>query len=452
MHMNTQQTEEKMKPKTIRYWWIVILVLAVTSAFAAKLVATKEQPRTSDSRYEELGLFTSVLDKVKKDYVEPVSTQKLIYGALKGMISSLDPHSGFMTPNEYSDLQVSTQGQFGGVGMTITLKDGILTVIAPIDGTPAAKAGIESGDKIVMIDDKPTRDMTLEQDLNMIRGPSGTKVKITIIRAGLREPKTFILTREIIKIKSVRYDIIDGHYAYIRIIQFQETTNNELEKALDEIHKKTDNKIYGVILDLRNNPGGLLDQAVAVASRFIKSGLIVYTKGRLEDQQLRFTASGKNVQPDYPMVVLINGGTASAAEIVTGALKDHKRAIIVGTPSFGKGSVQTIIPLEDGSALRLTTALYYTPNGKSIQAEGIQPNITMHEEKVVEEESQNIFGIKEKDLRGHFPAQNHVQEKHAVETVKTKDLLSDSEIKRALDILKGIHLYGDLNGGTTAKN
>ncbi len=442
-----------MKPKTIRSWWIVILILAVTSAFAAKIVVSKEHPQKSnETRYEELDLFTSVLNKVQKDYVEPVSTKKLIYGALKGMISSLDPHSGFMTPNEYKDLEVSTQGQFGGVGMTITLKDGILTVISPIEDTPAAKAGIEPGDKIIMIDGKPTRDLTLEQDLDMIRGPSGTKVRITIIREGLKQPKTFDLTREIIKIKSVKYDVIDGHYGYIRIIQFQETTNSELEKALYEIHKKTGNDVEGLILDLRNNPGGLLDQAVNVASRFIKSGLIVYTKGRLPDQQLKFMASGKNVEPDYPIVALINGGTASASEIVAGALQDHDRAIIVGTPSFGKGSVQTIIPLEDGSALRLTTALYYTPNGKSIQAEGIQPNITMHEEKIVEEESQNIFGVKEKDLEGHFPAQNKLPKEKIKETKKTENLLSDSEIKRALDILKGIHLYTAMNGGSTVKN
>ncbi len=450
--MNKPNTEENMKPKTMRGWLIVILILAVTSAFAAKIVANKEQPQSTESRYEELGLFTSVLNKVQKDYVEQVSTKKLIYGALKGMINSLDPHSGFMTPSEYKDLEVSTQGQFGGVGMTITLKDGILTVIAPIEDTPAAKAGIEHGDKIIMIDGKPTRDLTLEQDLKMIRGPSGTKVKITVIREGMKQPKTFVLTREIIKIKSVKYDVIDGHYGYIRIIQFQETTNSELMKALDEIHKKTGNNVEGVILDLRNNPGGLLNQAVDVASRFIKSGLIVYTKGRLADQQMKFMASGKNVEPDYPIVALINGGTASASEIVAGALQDHHRAIIVGTPSFGKGSVQTIIPLEDGSALRLTTALYYTPNGKSIQAEGIQPNITMHEEKVVEEESQNIFGVKEKDLEGHFPAQNKLPHEKLKETKTTEDLLSDSEIKRALDILKGIHLYTALQGGNTVTN
>jgi carboxyl-terminal processing protease len=451
--MNKSKTEEKMRPKTIRSWWILILVLAVTSAFAAKIVANKEHPQhNSETRYEELGLFTSVLNKVQKDYVEPVSTKKLIYGALKGMISSLDPHSGFMTPNEYSDLQVSTQGQFGGVGMTITLKDGILTVISPIEDTPAAKAGIEPGDKIIMIDGKPTHDLTLEQDLNMIRGPSGTKVKVTIIREGLKQPKIFELTREIIKIKSVKYDVIDGHYGYIRIIQFQETTNSELQKALDELHKKTGNDLEGVVLDLRNNPGGLLNQAVDVASHFIKSGLIVYTKGRLPDQQLKFTASGKNVEPDYPIVTLINGGTASASEIVAGALQDHKRAITVGTPSFGKGSVQTIIPLEDGSALRLTTALYYTPNGRSIQAEGIQPDITMHEEKVVEEGSQNIFGVKEKDLEGHFPAQNKVSKEKITETKKAENLLGDSEIKRALDILKGIHLYTTITGGNTVKN
>jgi len=451
--MDKTNMEAQMKPKSVRSWLIVILILAVTSAFAAKIVANKEHQNSkkSESTYEDLGLFTSVLNKVQKDYVEPVSTKKLIYGALKGMVSSLDPHSAFMTPDEYKDLQVSTQGQFGGVGMTITLKDGVLTVISPIEDTPAAKAGIEPGDKIIMIDGKPTRDLTLEQDLNMIRGPSGTKVSLTIVREGWKQPKTFELTREIIKIKSVKYDVIDGNYGYIRIIQFQETTNNELQKALDEIHKKTDNNIKGLILDLRNNPGGLLNQAVDVASHFIKSGLIVYTKGRLPDQQMKFMATGKNVEPDYPIVVLINGGTASASEIVAGALQDHKRAIIVGTPSFGKGSVQTIIPLDDGSALRLTTALYYTPNGRSIQAEGIQPNILMHEEKVVEE-SQNIFGITEKDLEGHFPAQNKLKKITQEESKKIKELLSDSEIRRALDILKAIHFYTTVNGGNVVKN
>ncbi len=441
-----------MKLKIIKSWWIVLVILAVTSAFAAKVVTTREHIQKSDGNYEELGLFTAVLNKVEKDYVEPVSTKKLIYGALKGMISSLDPHSGFMTPDEYKDMQISTQGQFGGVGMTITLKDGLLTVIAPIEDTPAAKAGIKSGDKVIMIDDKPTRDLTLEQDLNMIRGPSGTKVKITIFRQGLKEPKVFVLTREIIKIKSVKYDVIDGHYGYVRLIQFQETTNNELQKALDEIHKKAGNNIEGIVLDLRNNPGGLLNQAVDVASHFIRSGLIVYTKGRLPDQQLKFDSDGKHTEPDYPIVVLINGGTASASEIVAGALQDHKRAIIVGTPSFGKGSVQTIIPMEDGSALRLTTALYYTPNGRSIQAEGIQPDITMHEEKVIEE-SQNIFGLKEKDLTGHFPSQNQIKDEKTKDNSTEEKLLNDSEIRRALDILKGIHLYTDIkSGGTMSTN
>ena len=437
-----------MKSKILKSWWIVLVILAVTSAFAATVVTTQKRIQKNDNSYEELRLFTSVLNTVEKDYVEPVNTKKLVYDALKGMINSLDPHSGFMTPDEYKDLQVSTQGEFGGVGMTITLKEGILTVIAPIEGTPAAKAGIKSGDKIILIDNKPTRDMTLEQDLNMIRGPSGTQVKITILRKGLKEPKVFVLTREVIKIKSVRYAVLDGHYAYIRLIQFQETTSSELKKALRVLHRETGNNIEGLILDLRNNPGGLLNQAVDVASSFIKSGLIVYTKGRLPDQQLKFNADGRDVEPDYPMVVLINGGTASASEIVAGALQDHKRAIIVGTPSFGKGSVQTIIPLDDGSALRLTTALYYTPNGKSIQAEGIQPTITMHEEKFVEEPS-NIFGLKEKDLSGHFPAQNKVGTKNTKESAEAEKILKDTEIVRALNILKGIHFYANAGGGMT---
>ncbi len=430
-----------MSPKKVTSWWIVVLIIAFTSAFATTILATKSHTRNERSRYEELGLFTSVLSKVQKDYVEPVSTKKLIYGALKGMINALDPHSAFMTPNEYKDLEVSTQGEFGGVGMTITMRNGILTVIAPLEDTPAARAGIKSGDMIVMIDGKPIRDLTLEQDLNMIRGPVGSKVRITVIREGLKEPKTFVLTREIIKIKSVRYAVIEGHYGYVRIIQFQETTNSELEKALGEIHKKTNNDVKGLILDLRNNPGGLLNQAVEVASRFIKSGLIVYTKGRLPAQQLKFTASGKDVEPGYPIVAIINGGTASASEIVAGALQDHRRALIVGAPSFGKGSVQTIIPLDDGSALRLTTALYYTPNGRSIQAEGIQPDIRLNDEKIVQELSQNPFGIREKDLEGHFPAQTPGPEIKSTESATTRLLLQDSEIERALDILKGISLY-----------
>ncbi len=440
-----------MKPKTIRSWWIILLIVAVTSAFAANVVTTKEHTQKDNNRYKELGLFTQVLNKVQKSYVESVSTKKLIYGALKGMISSLDPHSAFMTPSEYKNMQISTNGQFGGVGMTITLRNGFLTVIAPIEGTPAAEAGLKSGDKIIMVNGKSTRHLTLEQDLNMIRGPRGTKVKLTVIREGLKKPKNFAITREIIKIKSVKYAVFDGHYGYIRILQFQQTTNKELQKALDRIHKKTNNKTKGLILDLRNNPGGLLNQAVDVASHFIKSGLIVYTKGRLPTQQLKFNANDKNAEPDYPIVVLINGGTASASEIVAGALKDRKRAIIVGTPSFGKGSVQTIIPLEDGSALRLTTALYYTPNGKSIQAEGIQPEIIMHEEKVIEE-SNNIFGVREKNLKGHFPAQERIEREKINENPKAKMLLKDSEIKRALDILKGIHLYKVLSWSKIDKN
>ncbi|MCL5792076.1 MAG: S41 family peptidase [Deltaproteobacteria bacterium] len=435
--------EEEMKPKNIKKLMILILILVVTSAVAATIVTKKNTENKNENKYEEFSLFTSVLNKVQKDYVEPVSTQKLIYGALKGMVNSLDPHSAFMTPNEYRDMQVSTSGEFGGVGMTITMKDGWLTVVSPIEDTPAAKAGIKSGDRVVMIDGKFTREMTLEQSLNMIRGPIGTKVTLTIMREGFKQPRNFVLTREIIKIKSVKYAVLDNNYGYIRILQFQETTNNELEKALKAIHEKTNNNVRGLIIDLRNNPGGLLNQAVDVASRFVKSGLIVYTKGRLPDQQIQFKEDGKDVEPDYPIVVLINGGTASASEIVAGALQDHRRAIIVGTPSFGKGSVQTIIPLDDGSALRLTTALYYTPNGKSIQAEGIQPDITMHEEKIVGVESTNIFAIREKDLEGHFPATETLQKtENNKETNYEQELFKDNEIKRALDILQGIYMFG----------
>ncbi len=326
--------------------------------------------------YESIELFTDVLSIVKKSYVEEVDTKKLIYGAINGMLSSLDPHSSFMPPDTYKEMKIDTKGSFGGLGIEITIKDGILTVISPIEDTPAFKAGIKAGDQIIKIDDKFTKDLTITEAVKRMRGPKGSKVTISIFREGLDKPKDFTLERDIIQVKSVKFKTLDDGYGYVRIAQFQEKTDDDLEKALKTLREENGGNMRGLVLDLRNDPGGLLDQAVKVSEHFTDEGkLIVYTEGREKDSKMRFTSRKGNKEPHYPIVVLINSGSASASEIVAGALQDHKRAVVMGTQSFGKGSVQTIIPLSDNSGLRLTTARYFTPSGRSIQAKGITPDI-----------------------------------------------------------------------------
>ncbi len=318
--------------------------------------------------YEYLKTFSDVIDLVKKNYVDEVKDKEIVYAAIKGVLESLDPHSSFLPPDMYKDIQTETKGEFGGIGVEITIKDGFPTVITPIEDTPAFKAGIKSGDHIVRIDGKPTKNMSLVSVVKLIRGAKGKPVILTIMREGFTIPKDFTIVRDIIKVKSVKYRMMDDQYGYIRIVQFQENTSKDLNNALDELQKK--NNIKGILLDLRNNPGGLLEQAVEVSDKFLSEGMIVYIEGRnKEDSKMKFYAHKKD---DYigPLVVLVNEGSASASEIVAGALQDYKRAIIVGTKTFGKGSVQTIFPLGDGSGVRLTTAKYFTPKGRSIQAEG----------------------------------------------------------------------------------
>ena len=335
------------------------------------------------------------------------------------MLKSLDPHSSFMKPEDYKELQIETKGSFTGIGIEISLKDGILTVVSPIEGTPAYKAGLKANDKILKIDDKITKNMTLIEAVKLLRGAKGTNVTISIYREGWRRLKDITLTRDVIPIKSVRSRMLEEGYGYMRVSNFQNKTTFELKKALRELEKGKGLK--GLVLDLRNNPGGLLDQAVKVADVFLEKGLVVYTDGRIEEQKMRFEAHPNKHHHDYPIAVLVNEGSASASEIVAGALQDHKRAIIVGIQTFGKGSVQTIIPLEDGSAVRLTTARYYTPNGRSIQAKGIEPDIEVPYTPLEKPKKRDKFFHfpTERDLEGHLINENELDEDE-LDSVKDK--------------------------------
>jgi carboxyl-terminal processing protease len=403
----------------------------------------------SNDMYEDLKVFTDVIGLIQKDYVEETKSKDLVYGAIKGMLETLDPHSAFMPPNMYKEMQEETKGRFEGLGIEITVKDGILTVVSPIEGTPAYRAGVLAGDQIVKIDGEPTKNLTLVDSVKRLRGPRGTKVTITIMREGLTKPKDFTLVRDVIPVRSVRYELLEKNYGYIRISQFQEKTDGEFEKAMKALEEESKGALMGLVLDLRNNPGGLLDQAVKISDRFIESGLIVSVEGRKEDQKMKFYAHPDGNVSRYPLVVLVNGGSASGAEIVAGALQDHGRGVLVGTQTFGKGSVQTIIPLKDGSGLRLTTARYYTPNGRSIQAKGIVPDIIVKLSRP--EEEKEILPPKlpaEKDLERHLmdveKGGPKEKEKPKKEEVKEKKPV-DNQLERALELLKSWDIFKNIS-------
>jgi carboxyl-terminal processing protease len=424
----------------------VALVVAGLSVLAAVFSFSSLQTNAAQGAgdYESIELFTDVLSIVKKSYVEEVDTKKLVYGAINGMLSSLDPHSSFMSPDTFKEMKIETKGSFGGIGIEISIKDGMLVVIAPIEDTPAYRAGIKAGDHILKIDDKFTKDMTIMDAVKRMRGVKGTKVVLTILREGFDKPKEFSLVRDVIQVKSVKYKTLDNGYGYIRIAQFQEKTDDDLVKALAALRSDNGGKLLGLVLDLRNDPGGLLDQAVRVAEHFIdENQLIVYTEGREKDSRMRFLSRKTDKEPHYPMVVLINSGSASASEIVAGALQDHKRGVIMGTQSFGKGSVQTIIPLTDNSGLRLTTARYYTPSGRSIQAKGITPDIEVERKELPVAEKKEMMHIREKDLDHHFETESDKEKTEEKPETKLPAYKSDEEVKndyqvlRALDLLKG---------------
>ncbi|OGQ52137.1 MAG: peptidase S41 [Deltaproteobacteria bacterium RIFCSPLOWO2_02_FULL_57_26] len=394
--------------------------------------------------YERLETFTNILAIVRKNYVDDVNTKELLTGAINGMLHSMDPHSAYLTPELYKELQMDTQGKFGGLGIEITVKDGVLTVVSPIEDTPAYRAGVKPGDQIFKIEDDFTKDMTLVEAVRRLRGPNGSKVTIAIRREGVPDFLTFTLVRDTIRVQSVRSRALEEGYGYIRLAQFQERSDRDMQKALEKLRSEKGG-LKGLVLDLRNNPGGLLTQAVRVADLFLDSGLIVYTEGRLESQRQKYFARKEGTWNDFPMVALVNGGSASASEIVAGALQDHKRAVVLGTKTFGKGSVQTILPLDDNSALRLTTARYYTPKGRSIQATGIVPDIVMDnvpvQEAKVEERKRPT--LREENLPGHLENQKEQKAKPAQpQSEESRD--SDPQLKRALELLKGWDVFKQL--------
>jgi len=421
---------------------LFIAAISVMVVFVGVSVQHRSTAQAAND-YESIELFTDVLSIVKKSYVEDVDTKKLIYGAINGMLSSLDPHSSFMPPDMYKEMKIETKGAFGGLGIEISIKEGILTVISPIEDTPAYKAGIKAGDQILKIDSKFTKDLSVMEAVKRMRGNKGTKIILTIMREGFEKPKEFPLTRDVIQVKSVKFKTLDDGFGYIRIAQFQEKTDDDLSAAFESLKKGNGGKLRGLVLDLRNDPGGLLDQAVRVADHFLEEGkLIVYTEGREKDAKMRFTARKGDKEANYPVVILINSGSASASEIVAGALQDHNRAVIMGTQSFGKGSVQTIIPLSDNSGLRLTTARYFTPSGRSIQAKGISPDIIVERIELTTTEKKEGMLIREKDLENHFETgeQEPVEEKKVEKIPPYKSdeqIRNDYQILRALDLLKG---------------
>src|SRR5499426_3082804 len=362
-----------------------------------------------NASYEELETFTNVLAIIQKNYVEEVDTKRLVEGAINGMLASLDPHSAYLTPELYKELQVETKGAFGGLGIEITNRNGMLTVVAPIEDTPAYRAGIKPQDIILKIDGEFTKDMSLVEAVKKMRGPKNTKVKLTIQREHQQKLLDVVLNREIIKIQSVKSRALPGGYGYLRVTQFQEHSDDDVERALHQL-EKDEGGIKGLVLDLRNNPGGLLTQAVKISDVFLDSGLIVYTDGRLENQSQKYFAHKQGTWSDFPMVVLVNAGSASASEIVAGALQDHKRALVLGTTTFGKGSVQTILPLDDTSALRLTTARYFTPSGRSIQATGIVPDITMDQSPLLAKADKTGL-LREANLPRHLESRNRPAQK-----------------------------------------
>jgi carboxyl-terminal processing protease len=392
-------------------------IVALGCLFAGAVMANR-LPFQGDS-YEELKTFTEVLSYVEANYVDEVEPEKLVHGAIRGMLRTLDSHSSFMPPEVYREMQVETEGKFGGLGIEITIRDDILTVVSPIEGTPAYRAGIKAADRIVSVEGESTKDMSLIEAVRRLRGPADTNVTIGIMREGFTEPKDFILTRAIIHIRSVDSKVLPDGVGYVKLRSFHKNTSEELAAELEELDQS---KVNALVLDLRNNPGGLLEQAIAVTNEFISSGkLIVYTKGRLANQNMKGFSKSDGSHSDYPMVILVNGGSASASEIVAGALQDLERAKLVGTKTFGKGSVQTIIPLSNGAGLRLTTAKYYTPSGRVIHEKGIVPDVVIEEPPPPKEEPGQEQPLRQRRL-----------------SLPDDDLSIDPQLQKAVEVLKGL--------------
>lgn len=385
---------------------------------------------------EELRMFADVFDRIKQAYVEPVEDRKLLEDAIRGMLAGLDPHSAYLEPQAFESLQIHTRGEFGGLGIEVGQEDGFIRVIAPIDDTPAQRAGVRAGDLIIKLDDAPVQGMDLNQAVDLMRGDVGTSIRLTIMRDGEDKPFELTIVRDVIKVTSVRHELLESGYGYLRISQFQSHTGTDLVSAIRQMQQ--DAPLQGLVLDLRNNPGGVLQAAVEVSNAFLDSGLIVYTEGRLPNSELRFNANTQTAAANTPLVVLINGGSASASEIVAGALQDHKRAIIMGTDSFGKGSVQTVLPLTGERAIKLTTARYYTPGGRSIQAQGIKPDLRVDEGRLTG--INRDAGVKERNLSGHLE-NGSTDKAQSEQNLRSRDLAErDYQLYEALNLLKAMHI------------
>ncbi len=456
------------KTRHLKLWVAMLLVsatLILGHGFYRDLSANTEET------YKGLKLFSDVIELVQKNYVDDVDTQKAIEAAIQGMMRSLDPHSGLLPPDALKELQIDTQGEFTGIGIHVTMRNNLVTVISPIEGTPAYRAGVKAGDKIIKVDGKPTED--LRDAVKRMRGPKGTTVVITIIRKGAPEAMDFSLVRDVIPIYSVKAELLKPGYGYVWITNFRENTTDDLIEALDAM-EQSETPLKGLVLDLRDNPGGILNQAINVSDLFLENGEILSIKGREGQHTKVYSAHTNDVARDYPIVVLINGGSASASEIVAGALQDHKRALILGTTSFGKGSVQTVESLRDGYGLKFTIARYYTPSGRSIQAKGVEPDVAVQQRQLSDNEITDDRMIKEKDLKNHLDAEpddamdapvgqidepqketpDIPEDPPLLKKFKSKHspldrevLLSDNQVLRALDILISYDIFKNLKNG-----
>jgi carboxyl-terminal processing protease len=428
------------------------IMLGVFMGICGSVFAEKDKNETAIENealpFEDLRTFTEIFGRIKRDYVEPVSDKKLLEDAIRGMLAGLDPHSAYLISEEYQELKEGTTGQFGGLGIEVTMENGFVKVVSPIDDTPAQRAGIKTGDLIVRLDDEPVKGMSLADAVKKMRGEPGSKILLTVVREGEEAPLKITLVRAVIKVQSVKSRMLEKDYGYLRISSFQSGTGEALKENLANLKKENSGRLKGLVLDLRNNPGGVLNAAVDVSDAFLKSGLIVYTEGRIENSEMRFNATPDDLLDSAPMVVLINAGSASASEIVAGALQDQKRAVIMGEKSFGKGSVQTILPTSNGAAVKLTTARYYTPSGRSIQAEGIEPDITLANVKLESLDKTPFDPVKEANLTHHLQNgkgkdKNSESGLEGGNAEKPKDsteadYYKDYPLYQALTLLKGI--------------
>ena len=431
---------------------VLVLVFGILVGIGASLTGSVLANKTAETNglpLDQLRNFSDIFSRIKSDYVEDVDDKTLLEHAIRGMLSGLDPHSSYLNPDEYKELRIGTSGQFGGLGIQVGMEDGFVKVISPIDDTPAFHAGLEAGDLIIRLDEQSVKGLTLNDAVKIMRGAPGTDIKLTVVREGKDKPLIFVLTRDIINVKSVKSRLLDPGFGYVRITNFQSKTARDLLTAINDLKKENNADLKGLVIDLRNNPGGVLNAAADVSDMFINEGKLVYTEGRIDNSHFEFNAKPGDIMDGAPSVVLINGGSASASEIVAGALQDHHRAVVMGSKSFGKGSVQTIQELRSGGAVKITTARYFTPSGRSIQAQGIEPDIKLERVKITKLEDNNVSAIKEADLSGHLsnpkgengkPKSGKDSDKK-VEAEKKPLSSTDYQLYEALNLLKGLAIF-----------